>query len=95
MLCDSNKRNYVQCATIEYKEYSLNYKTLNFAKSLLERSVVRQLFPYVKQSFLYDLIINYTILIKYRSSYVQVAGKSLNLDFNSLTTILNERRKKN
>jgi hypothetical protein len=85
----------VQCATIEYKEYSLNYKTLNFAKSLLERSVVRLLFPYVKQSFLYDLIVNYTILIKYRSSYVQVAGKSLNLDFNTLTTILNERRRKN
>ena len=94
MLNDNRSRNYVHCVGIEYKEYHLNYKTLNFAKGLLERSVVSKLFYYVKQTFLYDLIVNYTILITYHSSYVQVAGKPLNLDFNSLATLFNERRKK-
>ena len=65
---------------------------MNFSKTILERSHLKDLFKFLKQRVLYEILCNYTIILRYQNDYIQVAGRPLNIDFNSM---LNEKRKKN
>lgn len=91
MIMNCGKSNYVQCAMIDFKDFGLKHQTLNFSKTILETSHIKDLFPYISQKTLYDIICNYTIILKYQNDYVQVAGKPLNMDFSPL---LNLKKKK-
>lgn len=92
MIMNCGKSNYVQCAMIEFKDFGLKYQTLNFSKTILEKSHIRDLYNFISQKTLYEIICNYTIILKYQNDYVQVAGKPLNIDFSPL---LNLKKKKN
>lgn len=92
LILKEGKNKYVQCASIEFRDFQLDHKTINFAKNILERSFIRKLFNYAKHSVLYNILCNYTIILKYKTQYVQVAGRALSLDFN---TLLSDKRKKN
>jgi hypothetical protein len=84
MIQNCRKSNYVQCAAIEYKDYALKHQTLNFCMTILEKSHFVHLFEFLKQKDLYFILCNYTIILQYQNDFIQVAGRPLNLDFNTM-----------
>jgi len=58
-------------------------KALNFGKTILEtNSTFRNLFSQMHFDALYDILLNYIIIVPYKGEYIQVAGRLLNERFN-------------
>ena len=74
---------YVQCLGQEVKDFKLKMTFFNFGRTILETNrAFRTLFVVMPHNQLFNLLLNYIIIVPYKGEHVQVAGRLLNEKYN-------------
>jgi hypothetical protein len=73
------RKRYVQCLGQEYKGFTLRMRNLNYGRAIIEANpTFRNLFALMPYKQLFQILLNYTIIVPYKGEHVQVTGPILN-----------------